>query len=711
MKKLRNILLIVIFLLILLTMHEVQAKDYSIEKIDMVAELMENGNLKINESITYNFKGQYNGIYITIPYGLDDSKYNKMGEKGSVVKNSYYNASSYEILNISQNNIDYEKVNYASNGSRRKYTIEKGTKIDTVKIYSPSEDETKTFNISYVLNNVAVRHNDVGELYYNFIGGEWDKVIQELNIDIKLPNNKRKDTLYAFGHGPYNGKVTIKDKNNVNLYIKNVPKGKYVAGRLVFDLDNINDSKKKSDKDAFSSIMQQEKNIYNGIRNKDRIKNITFILSIALLIYWLVLILLYEKENRYTVAVDDEKLFKKYNPLIAGCIQGSRNVLPRDIIAVIIELVNKKYLNMRIKKSTKSVQGDYNYYVQVNQNSTYVPDEVEKYILDWLRITDKTEVELIKKLNGLSKLQGSSKKFKTLDEKTMEILNKMGANKSKVPVLLKLLNNLLFIIGIALGIINISNSDISNSKSNFSNIIIEFIPYLFYAAILFIYLIHRIKNSIDKHIQKINGQKITSTSITIVLVVILIMTITTVLHGNSYILVSELIIGVTTLIMLTDDLMMKNDAQIILDYNELNLLKRKIQNYSMMKEKEIKEVVLWEKYLTYAISFGIASKISKHIKPMVKNELSTMLEDSYMSDYMFNNYSCLPDSSINTSGSRGSRGGSSDGFSGGSSFSGGGGRRRSEAEPSKINPIGMENLGTGRMQYVWYWNWIEKASS
>ena len=700
MKKFRNILLIVIFLLILLTMHEVQAKDYSIEKIDMVAELMENGNLKINESITYNFRGQYNGVYITIPYGLDDSKYNKMGEKGSVVKNSYYNASSYEILNISQNNIDYEKVNLAYNGSARKYTIEKGTKIDIVKIYSPSEDETKTFNISYVLNNIAVRHNDVGELYYNFIGGEWDKSIKELNIDIKLPNNTRKDTLYAFGHGPYNGEVTIKDQNNVNLYIKNVPKGKYVAGRLVFDLDNIKDSKKESGKDAFSSIMQQEKNIYNGIRNKDRIKNITLILSIILLIYWLVLILLYEKENRYAVAVNDEELFKKYNPLIAGCIQGSRNVLPRDIIAVILELVNKKYLKMRITKSIKKVQDNYNYYVQVNPDSTYVPDEVENYILNWLRITDKTEVELIKKLNGLSKLQGSSKKFKELDKKATEILNNMGANKSKVPVLLKIFNNLLFIIGIVLGIINIANSNIFIETTNLALIFIIALQCILYGAIfigfLFINIIYKIKNSIDKHIQKLNGQKITSASITIVLIVTLIMTITAVLHGNSYILVSELIIGVTTLIMLTDDLMMKNDAQIILDYNELNLLKQKIQDYSMMKEKEIKEVVLWEKYLTYAISFGIATKISKHIKPMVKaEELSVLLEDKYMYDYMFNNFSYLPDVIVKTSGFGGSGGGLSDGFSGGSgggffgggSFSGGGGRRRSEAEPSKSSQL------------------------
>ena len=32
----------------------------------------------------------------------------------------------------------------------------------------PSDNEEKTFRVSYVLKNVAIKYNDIGELYYKF---------------------------------------------------------------------------------------------------------------------------------------------------------------------------------------------------------------------------------------------------------------------------------------------------------------------------------------------------------------------------------------------------------------------------------------------------------------------------------------------------------------------------------------------------------------
>ena len=108
---------------------------------------------------------------------------------------------------------------------------------------------------------------------------------------------------------------------------------------------------------------------------------------------------------------------------------------------------------------------------------------------------------------------------------------------------------------------------------------------------------------------------------------------------NQIALVTELLIGVSTLIILTDNLMTKNDPIITEDYSRLNALKYKIENYSMMQDKDVNQVVLWEKYLAYAVSFGIANKISKYIKPMLENEnIISMINDNIMSQYIFNDY-------------------------------------------------------------------------
>lgn len=68
-----------IFLIISITIgiifiqNKVEAKSYYIENMDIQASIKDNGSVDIEQTLTYKFDGQYNGIYITIPY-------NKAGE-------------------------------------------------------------------------------------------------------------------------------------------------------------------------------------------------------------------------------------------------------------------------------------------------------------------------------------------------------------------------------------------------------------------------------------------------------------------------------------------------------------------------------------------------------------------------------------------------------------------------------------------------------
>ena len=48
MKKIRVVLSMLVFLIIILISNAVQAKDYAIESIDMQVEIQENGDLKID---------------------------------------------------------------------------------------------------------------------------------------------------------------------------------------------------------------------------------------------------------------------------------------------------------------------------------------------------------------------------------------------------------------------------------------------------------------------------------------------------------------------------------------------------------------------------------------------------------------------------------------------------------------------------------------
>ena len=524
MKKNKILLILLAFVTIILLSSKVEASSgsYSIDEINMDVVVQKNGSVKINEELTYNFNGSFNGIYITIPYGVNDNKYDEIRKQTSLVNDSYYNASTYRIDSVYVENKSYKQTYSAANGESGVYTIEKSNtnNVDKIKIYSPTTYSKKTFNISYTLNNLAIKHNDIGEIYYNFIGGDWDKTIKKLNININLPNNSSKENLYAFAHGPSNGVVTIQDKNNINLYVENVGKGNYVAGRILFDKSNISSSNKVSNKAALDSIMQEEKAIYKEINKKYEFNNKLLILAIVLLVYWLILMLIFEKDKKYTVGSNDEEMFEKYNPLIAGCLQGNRNVLPRDIIAVILDLINKKYLILRIEQHSQKEDSilekikygkekrEYDYYISINKESNYQLDEIETDIVDWVIPNKDVETNLIDRLEVMPETESGTERFEELDKKAMEELNNLGANKATVPWTIKALNNIIFVIGIVLSIINIKNV-ISIMDANISimviSILIITLPLILMLITIPIKIYYYTKKSVNKLIQKING--------------------------------------------------------------------------------------------------------------------------------------------------------------------------------------------------------------
>ena len=57
-------------------------------------------------------------------------------------------------------------------------------------------------------------------------------------------------------------------------------------------------------------------------------------------------------------------------------------------------------------------------------------------------------------------------------------------------------------------------------------------------------------------------------------------------------------------------------------------LKKYMEDYSMLDERMVPDIVLWEKYLVYATAFGIADKVLKQLK-VVYPEFS---DDTYLSN-------------------------------------------------------------------------------
>lgn len=658
MEKLKMIVIIVIIMLaIMIFQNKVEAKSYSVENMDIQATINTDGSVGIEQTLTYKFNGSYNGIYINVPYGYEDKELEDVIQENRINDN-LYNGKSVTVTGVSETGTEtkeYAEVNsgMARNGMNGFYEISDKNNIKQIKVYSPSQDTTKTFRIDYTIYDLCVKHNDIGELYYNFIGGAWEVEIKNINIDIYLPMNT--EGINVWGHGPYNGKCKIISNSHANFKVKNVKPGQYVAARVLFDNYNIQNATKISNIYAKQMIYQDENTIIKNKKEKNAFTRNIVIFAICMLIYWIILMLIYEKDKKYMVSnIEEDKLFEKYNPMIAGCIQGSRTILARDIIAVILNLIDKKIINLEFKNAV-SGKDNYIYIITKNKQAEEQMDSIEKYVYDWV-FENKDMVNLAYRLKDMPKDKLANKKFKELNDLVERNLATLGANQAKVPMIVRAFNMFLFILSIVVVVKHImfNGYEIYDSATS-DYIIIEGIMFIimllpFFMGLLYLplNLIVMVRHKINKTVQKISGQKVVTTTISLLILFGVIIALTAIFSIQKYIIADEILICIATILILTDNLMLKNNAIMIEDYSKLNTLKYKIENYSIMEDKDIEQVTLWEKYLSYAVSFGIANKIVKRIQGLNLDDdlLNLVNQDSFLdfitSDYyLFYTYTSL----------------------------------------------------------------------
>lgn len=398
---------------------------------------------------------------------------------------------------------------------------------------------------------------------------------------------------------------------------------------------------------------------YTNQINENRIEIYTQIIkfcSLIFFIYWIILLAKYEIDYKLPISnIEENELFEKYNPMLAGCFQGSRDVLPRDIIAVILNLIEKKCIKLEINNNLKG-NDYYKYYIKKVPKLENKMDSIEKYIYDWIFETGQYEnnnekIDLMETLKKLPKQKQSAEKFKLLNIIVQGELNRKGANKNKISYNLKGVNIFFLICSILLSLCHMEIQNIlPESNILFKNgeihrffymYIIITISIIVFFEILLINLFFKLRDKVSKKIYRITERKIITTIITTIIFFIVIIFVLVIcgVNLNKHLMADIVLVFITLIIALTDNLMMKNDINRVEDYSRLCLLKDKINNYSLLNEKDIEHILLWEKYLAYAVSFGITEKIHNRFSNIIlDDELLQMFNSSEFNSFIISGY-------------------------------------------------------------------------
>ena len=206
------------------------------------------------------------------------------------------------------------KAKEDTSGTAGTYEYNLSNNTATFKIYEPSQDEEKTFVYKYRLKDAVIKYNDIAEFNRAMIGTSWDVPIKNVYIEITIPDGASQDEIRVFAHGPLIGESEIISSNKVVFRISTVPSHTFIETRILFPTKLVPESKNVVAKDALQDILDSEKvlaeksniereNARNLIAKEEdeqkRLSTIGNILYYILLPLWFIIILsIYFKYDR-----------------------------------------------------------------------------------------------------------------------------------------------------------------------------------------------------------------------------------------------------------------------------------------------------------------------------------------------------------------------------------------------------------------------------
>ena len=364
----RRLIFFIFIFIFTFTLTTYAQDDLFITNWHVESELLENGDLEVSEDITFRFNDDFNGIFREIV--IEDTD----GIEG------------LEVYELSGGNLlPYELDENADVGDSNVYSISFADNAHRVQVFSPSEDEDKTFRFNYTVNNLAVLHSDIGEFYYQYLGEENNTFIESFTASLSLPQFNRDD-LHIFAHGPLNGTINFTENNNIFLQVEDVGSGNFIEARVLYPTTYTPLSNRTGNSDL-DTILNQEQEYQQGIEEdllrREKIKDYlnyisVFISGLGALIIWFL----------YRLTRRDPKIFRQMEDLNPEDISPAelnlfRNMTltPRAITATIFDLARREYLTIEdLKGEGKKLDLS----LTKTNRSPSTLFEHERFFMDWL---------------------------------------------------------------------------------------------------------------------------------------------------------------------------------------------------------------------------------------------------------------------------------------------------------------------------------------
>lgn len=368
---------------------------YEIERLDIVANIERDGSLEVEERVIYDI-GKINGIL----YNIDALGYGKFTD----------------LQIFYEDDGEFKQARNNTAPSEGNFTVSVDDGLYKIKLYAPSQNERKEFIFRYNLTRGVTVYRDIAQLNRKMVGKEWQNSIGNISVTVNLPENVKKDDIYAFGHGPLTGNIEILDGKSVRYTLNDYRPGEFLEVNLLFPkniLTSFNPLLMKN-KSVLKEILDMEGKLAKEANDARKRAIIGFYLGRVVLVlavaWWLFLVVFIYLKNskRYKVENEYGEYFRElpddYSPSIAGTLV-SRNLYPsgRELFAMLLDLVRKGHLKLEEGEKTTTL---------ILQESGKPLSEEEKFILNWyIRELGDGEKIILESVEASIKGRGGAKEF------------------------------------------------------------------------------------------------------------------------------------------------------------------------------------------------------------------------------------------------------------------------------------------------------------
>lgn len=485
--------------------------------------------------------------------------------------------------------------------------------------YFNETNTTKVYNVTYKLSYPVKLYNDIADLNHIFIGTEWEVPQENINIIVNLPQKFNRNEVFIFGHGPLDGKVEFKDDTSVQYSLARIAPKTFLEARILFPPSFITNASIKINENARQKIMDEELNLAKKSDedrklNDERLQNIIKG-SIASLISSIILLII--------SVVIIKKNYKNKLPQILFEGEYFRDFPSDDTPGQAGYLINSVETNLL---SSTILDLKYKGYIDIIQKEpTGIGDKIGKFfgMKDKsliVQITGKDLKDLTQSESVVYDLVRDAVQYEDGELRTYIKRNQKDAYESKV------------------AFIELLKSEIEE-KSYFDSIVI------------------------------LDGKTILILSLIILLFPLSIFIIFK--FPFSFIFFLPLLFYVLIRGSMKTRINSSKGTEIKLKWKAL---KKFMEDFSALKERELPELSVWERYLIYATAFGVAEKLLKELKLVYPDFENTNFYSNYYNMILVSSMLSSITSTIQNPQVSGSSIGGGGGFSGGGgSGSGGGG--------------------------------------